>query len=109
MQPLTNQQSADLLEVIEDRVQRRSTIITSQLPVKHWHELLGDPTIADAILDRLVHNAHRFELRGETRRRPETGSLAIAEHAAKPAQGTKQPDSGDLAEKRRATTPVAAR
>ena len=64
MQPLTSQQSADLLEVIEDRSQRRSTIVTSQMPVKQWHEVLGDATIADAILDRLVHNAHRVELRG---------------------------------------------
>jgi DNA replication protein DnaC len=64
MQPLSGQQSADLLEVIEDRSQRRSTILTSQMPVKQWHEALGDATIADAILDRLVHNAHRIELRG---------------------------------------------
>lgn len=64
MQALSGQQSADLLEVIEDRAQRRSTIITSQMPVKHWHEALGDATIADAILDRLVHNAHRIQLRG---------------------------------------------
>jgi len=98
MQQLTNQQAADLLEVIEDRAQRRSTVVTSQLPVKLWHELLGDPTVADAILDRLVHNAHRIELRGETRRRPETRSAAIAGPAAKPAQAAKQPDSGDVAE-----------
>ena len=64
MQPLSSQQSADLLEVVEDRSQRRSTIVTSQMPVKQWHEALGDATIADAILDRLVHNAHRIELRG---------------------------------------------
>ncbi len=57
MQPLSSQQSADLLEVIEDRSQRRSTILTSQMPVKQWHEALGDATIA-------VHNAHRIELRG---------------------------------------------
>ncbi len=64
MQPLSSQQSADLLEVIEDRSQRRATIVTSQMPVKQWHEALGDATIADAILDRLVHNAHRIELHG---------------------------------------------
>jgi DNA replication protein DnaC len=64
MQTLTSQQSADLLEVIEDRAQRRATILTSQMPVKQWHEALGDATIADAILDRVVHNAHRVELRG---------------------------------------------
>ncbi len=74
MQPLTGPQSADLLEVIEDRSQRRSTIVTSQMPVKQWHEALGDATIADAILDRLVHNAHRIELRGqESLRRSKTG------------------------------------
>jgi DNA replication protein DnaC len=54
LQPLTAAQAADLLEVIEDRHGRRSTIVTSQLPIGHWHEALGEPTIADAILDRLV-------------------------------------------------------
>ena len=103
MQPLTNQQSADLLEVIEDRSQRRSTIVTSQMPVKHWHEQLGDPTVADALLDRLVHNSHRIELRGETRRRPPTGSIDSTEQGAKPAHRIKQPDSDDVAEKRHAT------
>jgi DNA replication protein DnaC len=109
MQALTNQQSADLLEVIEDRSQRRSTIVTSQLPVKHWHEQLGDPTVADAILDRLVHNSHRIELGGETRRRPATGFADNTEPGAKPAPRTKQTDSRDVVEKRRATTPAAAR
>jgi DNA replication protein DnaC len=71
LQPLTVAQAADLLEVIEDRSQRRSTIITSQLPVARWHEALGDPTLADAILDRLTHNAHRLELRGDSLRRRE--------------------------------------
>lgn len=70
LQPLAPEQAADLLEVVEDRVGRRSTIVTSQLPVSHWHEALGEPTMADAILDRLVHNAHRLELRGESMRRP---------------------------------------
>ena len=55
--------------MIEDRTGRRSTIVTSQLPVGHWHEALGEPTIADAILDRLVHNAYRLELRGDSLRR----------------------------------------
>jgi DNA replication protein DnaC len=70
LRPLTNEQAADLLEVIEDRSQRRSTIVTSQLPVADWHDALGDPTLADAILDRLTHNAHRIELRGDSLRRP---------------------------------------
>lgn len=66
LRPLAAEQAADLLEVIEDRCGRRSTIVTSQLPVRCWHEVLGEPTIADAILDRLVHNAYRIELRGES-------------------------------------------
>lgn len=70
-QPLTNQQAADLLEVIEDRHQRRATIVTSQLPIKQWDEAFGKPTIADAILDRLLSNSHRFELAGESLRRSE--------------------------------------
>jgi len=72
LRPLTPAQAADLLEVIEDRSQRRSTIVTSQLPIANWHEALGDPTLADAILDRLAHNAHRLELRGDSLRRRET-------------------------------------
>src|SRR5688500_4502824 len=60
---------ADLLEVIEARAQRRSTIVASQLPVALWHDALGAPTPADALLDRLVHNAHCIELRGESLRR----------------------------------------
>ncbi len=55
----------DFLEICEDRYQMRSTILTSQLPVAKWHERIGDPTLADSILDRLVHNAHRIELHGE--------------------------------------------
>lgn len=69
LQPLSTAQAADLLEVIEDRSQRRSTVVTSQLPITDWHTALGDPTLADAILDRLTHNAHRLELRGESMRR----------------------------------------
>ena len=69
IRPLTPAQAADLLEVIEDRSQRRSTVVTSQLPISHWHESLGDATLADAILDRLIHNAHRIELRGDSLRR----------------------------------------
>ena len=68
--PLTSQQGRDLLEIVDDRHGRASTIITSQIPVDHWHELIADPTIADAILDRLVHTAHRLALDGETLRDP---------------------------------------
>jgi DNA replication protein DnaC len=66
---LTDQQRLDLLELFEDRYQRRSTIITAQLPVSAWHQMIGEPTIADAILDRIVHNAHRIELKGDSMRR----------------------------------------
>ncbi|MBM4408327.1 MAG: AAA family ATPase [Chloroflexi bacterium] len=69
LQPVPPARAADLLEVIEDRAGTRSTIVTSQLPVGHWHEALGEPTVADAILDRLVHGAYRLELRGDSRRR----------------------------------------
>jgi DNA replication protein DnaC len=68
--PLTSQQGRDLLEIVDDRHGRGSTIVTSQLPVDHWHELIVDPTIADAVLDRLVHTAHRLTLDGETLRKP---------------------------------------
>jgi DNA replication protein DnaC len=66
---LTDSERRDLLEVIEDRHGTASTIITSQLPVEHWHEVIGDPTIADALLDRLVHNAHKISLKGESMRK----------------------------------------
>ena len=66
---LTDQQRLDLLELFEERYQRRSTIITAQLPVSGWHDMIGEPTIADAILDRIVHNAHRIHLKGDSMRR----------------------------------------
>ena len=67
--PVTAEQRRDLLEIMEDRHGRGSTLVTSQLPVEHWHEIIGDPTLADAILDRLVHNAHRLTLKGESLRK----------------------------------------
>ncbi len=66
--PLTDTERRDLLEVIEDRQNRKSTIITSQLDVKHWHEIIGEPTVADAILDRLVSNSHKIKLTGKSLR-----------------------------------------
>jgi len=69
IRPLGPDQAADILEVIEDRVQLRSIIVTSQLPVAMWHEALGEPTVADGILDRLLENVHRIELHGESLRR----------------------------------------
>jgi DNA replication protein DnaC len=68
LRPHSDDQAADLLEVVEDR-RGRSVIATSQLPINHWHEGLGDPTIADAILDRLLERSHRIELAGNSRRR----------------------------------------
>lgn len=69
LEPLDAAARHDLLEILEERYSRRSTVITSQLPTDRWHELIADPTYADAILDRLVHNAHRIELAGESLRR----------------------------------------
>ena len=66
---LSDENRRDLLELLEDRYDRRATIVTSQLPVEHWHEALEDPTLADAILDRLVHNAYKMNLRGESMRK----------------------------------------
>jgi len=63
----------DLLEILDDRYQKRSTIVTSQVPVTHWHEHLNDATLADAILDRLLHNSIRFELKGESMRKNQKG------------------------------------
>lgn len=66
---LNREKRHDLLEILEDRHGIRSTLVTSQLPVKNWHEQIGDPTLADAILDRVVHNAHKIELEGESMRK----------------------------------------
>jgi len=70
LDPLDGTARHDFLEILEERYGRRSTIITSQIPVDKWHELIGDPTYADAILDRIVHNAHRINLTGHSLRRP---------------------------------------
>src|SRR6516165_2485933 len=97
--PLTSQQGRDLLDIVDDRHGRGSTIVTSQIPVKHWHELLADPTIADAVLDRLVHTSHRIELDGPSLRDPKTGkraepaslpTQAVADLATKTAKGAKK-------------------
>jgi DNA replication protein DnaC len=78
MAPLKDAERRDFLELCDERYQRTSMILTSQVPVAHWHEQIGDPTLADSILDRLVHNAHRIELSGESirknrNRKPESG------------------------------------
>ena len=69
LEPLDAAARHDVLEILEDRYGRRSTIVTSQVPVEHWHQLIGDPTYADAILDRLVHNATRIDLTGDSLRK----------------------------------------
>jgi DNA replication protein DnaC len=69
MAPLTETERRDFLEICDDRYQTRSTILTSQVPVANWHAQIGDPTSADSILDRLVHNAHRIDLKGESIRK----------------------------------------
>jgi DNA replication protein DnaC len=67
--PLKDSERRDLLEVLEDRYDQRSTVVTSQVPTKSWHEMLADPTVADAICDRLVHNAHVLSLKGPSIRK----------------------------------------
>ena len=67
--PMGARERTDLLELLDDRVGTRATLITSQLPIENWHDYIGDPTLADAILDRLVHSAHKIHIEGETMRK----------------------------------------
>ncbi|MGH8629399.1 MAG: IS21-like element helper ATPase IstB [Burkholderiales bacterium] len=76
--PMAEATRRDLLEILDDRYDKQSTLITSQLPVEQWHAYLGDQTLADAILDRLVHNAHRLTLKGDSMRKRNARSLAAA-------------------------------
>jgi len=76
--PLSDPERRDLLEILEDRYRKRATLVTSQLPVEHWHEYIGNPTLADAILDRLVHGAHIITLKGGSMRK----RLAAAEKSS---------------------------
>jgi DNA replication protein DnaC len=78
LEPLTAEQRHDMLEIVEDRYGRGATLVTSQIPVDRWHDLMGDPTLADAILDRIVHNAHRIQLRGESLRKKKAQENAMA-------------------------------
>lgn len=71
--PMSDSETRNFLEVIEDRHLTGSTIVTSQLPLENWHETIGDPTLADAILDRLIHNAHKIALKGESMRKKRSG------------------------------------
>ncbi len=102
--PVQDQERRDLLELLEDRYGTRSTIVTSQLPPAHWHEHLADPTLADAICDRLLHNAHRLVLKGPSRRKEQAGAAGPAaaslrsEGASGPAMGSApEPDDQPLA------------
>lgn len=79
LEKLTQSQRNDLLEVMEDRHGARSTVITSQLPIAKWHDYMDDPTLADAILDRLLHSAHKLKLKGESMRKCH-GALTEDEH-----------------------------
>ena len=83
-EPLTVEQRRDLLEIVDDRYEKGSLLVTSQVPVTRWHELMGDPTIGDAILDRVVHRAHRIELKGPSLRKRQAVSASTdsASHAA---------------------------
>ncbi len=74
--PIGPRERTDLLELLDDRVGARSTLITSQLPIEHWHDYIGDPTLADAILDRLLHSAHKIHLEGEESMRKRAGATA---------------------------------
>ena len=76
MAPLLEPERRDIWEICEDRYQVRSTILTAQLPVSRWHEQIGDPPLADGILDRLVHNAHRIEMKGDSMRKKRGGGGA---------------------------------
>ncbi len=91
LRPLSSEQAADVLEVIEDRHGLRSTIFTSQLPVAMWHAALGDPTVGDAFLDRVLQRVHRIELEGESMRRPETRQRQGRETAKSSAQADGHP------------------
>jgi DNA replication protein DnaC len=78
LEPLGAEQRHDLLEIVEDRYGRGATLVTSQVPVDRWHDLIGDPTIGDAILDRIVHNAHRIQLRSDSLRRKKAQEAIMA-------------------------------
>jgi DNA replication protein DnaC len=82
---LSEAQQWDLLEILDDRHNKCSTVVTSQIPVKLWHDTLNDKTLADAILDRLIHNAHRLEMKGESMRKKQSTLITESE----PTQNTK--------------------
>lgn len=81
-EPLSADQRRDLLEIVEDRYEKGSLLITSQVPIGRWHDLIGDPTLADAILDRVVHRAHRIELKGPSLRKRHAVNPAVSDDAS---------------------------
>jgi DNA replication protein DnaC len=83
MAPLSEHERRDFLEICDDRYDTRSTVLTSQVPISHWHDQIGDPTVADSILDRLVHNAHRIELSGASMRKAKAASPVDGEEDSK--------------------------
>lgn len=85
--PLADQHKRDLLEILDDRYDKSATIITSQLGVKQWHAYLDDPTLADAILDRVVHNAYHLELRGESIRKLKAQRASNTSHGGTQTTG----------------------
>jgi DNA replication protein DnaC len=91
----TDRGRQDLLDILEDRYDRRATLVTSQFPVREWHALIGNPTVADALLDRLVHHAHRIELTGESLRKRK-GELT-GDGPTGPETGSEPPDRADAA------------
>ena len=106
----TASQRRDLMEIVEDRYGAGSTLITSQLPVEAWHEVIGEPTFADAILDRIVHNAYRFALEGPSMRKPEAADADCAckrrRRTAGPSRPSRRKQPGN---DRRAQAPARPR
>lgn len=87
LMPLTDAERRDLLEVIEDRSERGSTLVAGQLPTDAWHQAIGEPTLADAICDRLLHRAHRLEMKGPSMRDPRPPDCAAEEEAGTERRG----------------------
>jgi DNA replication protein DnaC len=81
-EPLSADQRRDLLEIVEDRYEKGSLLITSQVPIGRWHDLIGDPTLGDAILDRVVHRAHRIELKGPSLRKRNAVNATVSDDAS---------------------------
>ncbi len=105
MAPLTEAERRDFLEICDARYQTHSVLLTSQIPVASWHAQIGDPTIADSILDRLVHNAHRIELQGESMRRRKGNKGGKDHHERAPAPEVSTVLGGAKGLKRRPLAP----